>query len=146
MPINAGDTLAKAAKPKATRKGKPSPVAEPKPVEKAAKAPKEPKEKGIKVKTRGPVVVNNRDEEYDSIARETCSCGGGFEIEMEEVRPASETQGPLDVLKTLCNECGSHVDFLFDISSFYDGGVEGFEAETDGGSENENEDEDGGWL
>lgn len=127
------------AKPKA----KPSAV----PGAKPARPAKDAKDKTIKVKTRGPFVVNGRDEEYEFIARETCSCGGGFEVEMEEVRPATEAQGPLDVLKTLCMECGSHVDFMFDISSFYDGGVEGFEAEAGNGAEGDGDDEEGGgWL
>jgi len=141
--------LAKAARAPAKPKPK---EAEPEPEEvlaKPAKSAKPPKEKDKKVatKVRGPFVVQAREEEYDLVSRETCSCGGGFEIEMEEVRPASETAGPLDVLKTLCTECGSHVDFLFDISSFFDGGQEGFEAEAGNGPGSESDDDDeGGWL
>ena len=138
--------MAKAARAPAKPKPK---QAEPDPVgalAKPAKAPKAPKDKDKKlvVKTRGPFVVQEREEEYDVVSRETCHCGGGFEIEMEEVRSATETSGPLDVLKTLCTDCGSRVDFMFDISSFYDGGQEGFEAPAGNGSDED--DEEGGWV
>jgi hypothetical protein len=93
----------------------------------SAKAAKAPKEKKIQTKTRGPYVVGAREEEMDIVQRETHSCGGGFEIEIEEVRGPTETTGPMDVLKTLCSECGAHVDFLFDISSFYGDGESGLE-------------------
>ncbi len=115
---------------------------------KGAKEAKAVKEKTIKVKTRGPFVVGAREEEMEMVQRETHSCGGGFEIEIEEVRPPTETAGPLDVLKTLCTECGAHVDFFFDITSFYDDEDSEFKAAPAGGGGEppEGEDDEGGWL
>ena len=138
--------MAKAARAPGKPKPKPAEADPPEALAKQAKAPKTPKEKDKKlvVKTRGPFVVQEREEEYDVVSRETCSCGGGYEIEMEEVRAATETSGPMDVLKTLCTDCGTRVDFLFDISSFYDGGQEGFEAEAGNGSDED--DDEGGWV
>jgi hypothetical protein len=112
----------------------------------AAKGAKAPKEKKIQTKTRGPYVVGAREEEMDLIQRETHSCGGGFEIEMEEVRGPTETTGPMDVLKTLCSECGAHVDFLFDISSFYGDGESEMEEKEPGGDDAPEGDDEGGWL
>jgi hypothetical protein len=144
--------LAKGKKPSGTPNPKPAGAGAPAPAKATTpKGPKESaegKEKTIKVKTRGPFVVGAREEEMEMVQRETHSCGGGFEIEIEEVRPPTETAGPLDVLKTLCTECGAHVDFLFDISSFYDDGDSEFEvAPASGGDEPpEGEDDEGGWL
>ena len=113
----------------------------------AAKPAKAPKEKKIQTKTRGPFVVGAREEEMDIVQRETHSCGGGFEIEMEEVRGPTDTTGPMDVIKTLCSECGAHVDFMFDISSFYGDGESEIGDEPPGGDEGpEGEDDEGGWL
>ena len=145
------DTLAKP--PKNAAKAKPKtasaepPEAGPSP-SKAAKEPKDGKEKSPKVKTRGPFVVGAREEEMEMVQRDTHTCGGGFEIEMEEVRPPTETSGPLDVLRTLCTECGARVDFLFDITSFYDDEDSKFEAEGPSGPDEapEGEDDEGGWL
>lgn len=117
------------------------------PAQKAPKAAKDSREKTIKSKTRGPFVVGAREEEMEIVQRDTHSCGGGFEIQMEEVRAPTETSGPLDVLKTMCSECGAHVDFLFDISSFYDDEQSKFESEPEGrDGAPEGEDDDGGWL
>ena len=146
--------MAKAPKNPAKPKGNPAAESAdtPAPPEEAApakgaKAPKEPKEKKIQTKTRGPFVVGAREEEMDIVQRETHSCGGGFEIEMEEVRGPTETTGPMDVLKTLCSECGAHVDFMFDISSFYgDGESEMEEAGPPGDGAPEGDDDEGGWL
>lgn len=142
--------------PKNPTKAKVAPVAA-EPADEAAPAPapakagkgaKEPKEKKIQTKTRGPFVVGAREEEMDIVQRETHSCGGGFEIEMEEVRGPTETTGPMDVLKTLCSECGAHVDFMFDISSFYGDGESEMEDGSPGGDDDapEGEDDEGGWL
>jgi len=139
--------------PKNPAKAKANPVAteapetpEPAPA-KAAKAARAPKEKKIQTKVRGPFVVGAREEEMDIVQRETHSCGGGFEIEMEEVRAPTESAGPLDVLKTMCSECGAHVDFHFDISSFYGDGESEMEDAPQGGDESpEGEDDQGGWL
>jgi hypothetical protein len=100
-------------------------------------------EKRPPVKIKGPIVVGARDEEYDQVQRETCHCGGGYEIEMEEIRPPTENSGPLDILKTLCVDCGSRVDFQFDISTFYAGSEREFE--FDEGAEGPGDDQ-GGWL
>ncbi|HEX9709853.1 MAG TPA: hypothetical protein VGB42_07820 [Candidatus Thermoplasmatota archaeon] len=108
-----------------------------------AATPKKEKEKRPPVKVKGPIVVGERDEEYEHVQRETCHCGGGYEIEMEEIRPASESSGPLDILKTLCVDCGSRVDFQFDISSFYDGSESEFEFDEGAGGSG---DDEGGWL
>lgn len=112
----------------------------------AAKGAKAPKEKKIQTKTRGPYVVGAREEELDLIQRETHSCGGGFEIEMEEVKGPTETTGPMDILKTMCSECGAHVDFLFDISSFYGDGESEMEEKQPGGDDAPEGDDEGGWL
>lgn len=144
--------MAKGKKSPATHPPKPAAAAPPsgrnaKPP-KGAKEAKDSKEKAIKVKTRGPFVVGAREEEMEMVQRETHSCGGGFEIEIEEIRPPTETTGPLDVLKTLCTECGAHVDFHFDISSFYDDEDSAFEVAPSGGGDEppEGEDDEGGWL
>jgi hypothetical protein len=136
--------LGKAPKNPAKAKAEPAeePGAQPSP---GAKAPKAPKEKRVQTKTRGPFVVGAREEEMDLVQRETHSCGGGFEIEMEEIRAPTETTGPMDVVKTLCSECGAHVDFLFDISSFYGDGESGIEDAREPG-EGEGDDDEGGWL
>jgi hypothetical protein len=97
-------------------------------------------EKRPPVKVKGPIVVGERDEEYDHVQRETCHCGGGYEIEMEEIKPPTENSGPLDILRTLCTDCGSRVDFQFDISSFYVGSEDEFAFDEGGG------DDQGGWL
>lgn len=107
-----------------------------------AAAPKKEKDKRPPVKVKGPIVVGERAEEYDHVQRETCHCGGGYEIEMEEIRKATETSGPLDILKALCTDCGSRVDFQFDISSFYEGSENEFEEPAEGSGD----DEEGGWL
>jgi len=144
--------LAKTSKSAANPKAKPAGSAVPAPPSAAAeargaKAPKKPKEKTIQVKTKGPFVVGAREEEMDLVQRETHSCGGGFEIEMEEVRAPTESAGPLDVLKTMCAGCGAHVDFLFDISSFYGDGESELAPESRGGDDApEGEDDEGGWL
>jgi hypothetical protein len=125
------------------RQPPPAPASSPK----AAKSPRPGKEKTIQTKTRGPFVVGAREEEMDIVSRDTHSCGGGFEIEMEEVRAPTETSGPMDVVKTTCSECGAHVDFHFDISSFYDDEDSKFEAaQGDGDDTKEGEDDEGGWL
>jgi len=136
-----------ASPPSSPPAGKPASGGGTKPPQ-AAREGKEAKEKVIKAKIRGPFVVGAREEEMDMVQRETHSCGGGFEIEMEVVRPPTENTGPLDVLKTLCTECGAHVDFLFDISSFYDDEESEFEAAPAGGGDEppEGEDDEGGWL
>ena len=139
-----------AKNPKNPAKAKAVPVADEagdEPEAAPAKAAKAPKEKKIQTKVRGPYVVGAREEEMDIVQRETHSCGGGFEIEMEEVRGPTDTSGPLDVLKTLCSECGAHVDFHFDISSFYGDGESEMEEGGPGGDESpEGEDDEGGWL
>jgi hypothetical protein len=135
-----GKAAKEPAKPKATAAAAPAGAPPPK----GAKAAKEPKEKKVQTKTKGPFVVGAREEEMDMIQRETHSCGGGFEIEMEEVRGPTETTGPMDVIKTLCSDCGAHVDFLFDISSFYGDGE--LEEKPRGEDDPEGEDEGGGWL
>lgn len=61
---------------------------------------------------------------------------------MEEVRPAIEGGGPLDILKARCSECGSRVDFQFDISSFFDSGADQFGLKEPNPGE---EDDEGGW-
>lgn len=111
-----------------------------------SKVAKAPKEKKIQTKTRGPYVVGAREEELDMIQRETHSCGGGFEIEMEEVKGPTETAGPMDVLKTMCSECGAHVDFLFDISSFYGDGESEMEEKEPRADDAPEGDDEGGWL
>ena len=109
-----------------------------------APAAKKSKDKRPPIKVKGPIVVGAREEEYEFVQRETCHCGGGFEVEMEDLKKPTESSGPLDVLKSLCIECGSRVDFQFDISSFYDGSEEDF---GDNPSEEPpEEDEGGGWL
>jgi hypothetical protein len=142
--------LAKTAKTPANPKPSAAVQSEPRPApasaSKAAKAPKPGKEKTIQIKTRGPFVVGAREEEMDIVQRDTHSCGGGFEIEMEEVRAPTETSGPTDIVKTTCSECGAHVDFLFDISSFYDDEESKFEAAPRGDDGKEGEDDEGGWL
>jgi len=143
------ETWAKGKKPSAVPSPKAGKAEAEEPAEaKPQKGNKEPKEKTVKVKTRGPFVVGAREEEMEMVQRETHSCGGGFEIEIEEVRPPTETSGPMDVLKTLCTECGAHVDFLFDISSFYDDEESEFEAAPAGNGDEppEGEDDQGGWL
>lgn len=108
-----------------------------------AKGPKRDKERRPPVKVKGPIVVGERDEEYEHVQRETCHCGGGYEVEMEEIRPPTENSGPLDILRALCPDCGSRVDFHFDISTFYVGSEDQFE--FDEGSEG-GADDPGGWL
>ncbi len=108
-----------------------------------AASSKKAKDKRPPVKVRGPIVVSERDEEYDHVQRETCHCGGGYEVEMEEIRPATEDTGPLDILSTLCTDCGSRLDFQFDISTFYVGSEKEFE--FDDGVEGSGDDQ-GGWL
>jgi len=140
--------LAKNPKNPAKAKAKPVATAAPDAPEPApARAARAPKEKKIQTKVRGPFVVGAREEELDMVQRDTHGCGGGFEIEMEEVRAPTETSGPLDVLKTLCSECGAHVDFHFDISSFYGDGESGMEEGASGADKSpEGEDDEGGWL
>lgn len=141
--------MSKGKKPSATSSATAQrPGAQPVGKPKAAKEAAEGKEKSIKVKTRGPFVVVAREEEMEMVQRETHSCGGGFEIEMEEVRPPTDTAGPLDVIKTLCTECGAHVDFHFDISSFYDDEDSGLKSAPSGGGDGppEGDEDEGGWL
>ena len=135
-----GKTLAKPAK-KAAKKSDGESVGA---AARAAAASKKSKDKRPPIKVKGPIVVGAREEEYEYVQRETCHCGGGFEVEMEDLKAPTENSGPLDILKSLCIECGSRVDFQFDISSFYDGSEEVFGINPS--QEPPEEDEGGGWL
>lgn len=117
--MNPGERVAKSKKK--SGKGNSASAAAPR------AAPKKENEKRPPVKVKGPIVVGERDEEYEHIQRETCRCGGGYEVEMEEIRPPTENSGPLDILRAICPDCGSRMDFHFDISTFYVGSEDEFD-------------------
>jgi hypothetical protein len=63
------------------------------------------------------IKVDSVAQEYLYVARQGCSCGG-------RLRPTGqallEYKGRrYDLLKTQCQACGSHGEFLFDINSFF---------------------------
>ena len=66
---------------------------------------------------KNTIVVNSVVEEYEYISKQHCKCGGCFERTAQAFFPVPVEH---DILTVKCMKCGFEMDFVFDISSFYD--------------------------
>ena len=63
------------------------------------------------------IKVDSVAQEHLYVAQQGCSCGGRLRLTGQALL---EHKGRLyDLLKTRCQVCGNHAEFLFDINSFF---------------------------
>ncbi|MCL4459454.1 MAG: hypothetical protein M1136_00330 [Chloroflexi bacterium] len=70
----------------------------------------------------GAIPVKSISEEYHYIASQRCACGSRYKLQHQSLL----LEGPYDLLRVVCLQCGAEREFLFDIRAFF-GRTEGNE-------------------